>query len=206
MRYLIALRLIAAAVAISPATANATPVTWSFHETACTDLGIGGGNCTPPQPFVLAALVLPGPTSAGSAFWQGSPSVAPVYTGDSFAFMVFSPLAIQTLTPAFTGSNQCNGQPTICDFDLSWSEIAGQLVAVSINFDAFHDDIGGLAGGSFGLTGGRIATDTLLGGCIASQCLVAGFWQSDLPMPEPASALLLAAGLFTAWLGRRRRR
>ena len=34
--------------------------------------------------------MLPGPTSAGSAFWQGNPGVAPVYTGDSFAFTLLS--------------------------------------------------------------------------------------------------------------------
>ena len=94
---------------IGPAPAAAAPVTWSFFETGCTD-PFHGGNCTPPQPFVLATLVLPGPTSAGAAFWQGDPRVAPVYTGDSFAFTVPSALpSIQTLTPAFTGSTRCSG-------------------------------------------------------------------------------------------------
>jgi len=86
------------AAPIGPASAGAAPVTWSFFETGCTDQ-LHGGNCTPPQPFGLATLVLPGPTSAGSAFWQGDPRVAPVYTGDSFAFTVPSALpSVQTLT------------------------------------------------------------------------------------------------------------
>src|ERR1700739_2909447 len=54
------------AAPIGPAPAAAAPVTWGFFETACTDLQ-RGSDCTPPQPFVLATLVLPGPTSAGSA-------------------------------------------------------------------------------------------------------------------------------------------
>ncbi len=71
---------------IGPALAAAAPVTWSFFETRLHRPPAGVAIALPPQPFVLATLVLPGPTSAGSAFWQGDPRVAPVYTGDSFAF------------------------------------------------------------------------------------------------------------------------
>ena len=121
--------------------------------------------------------------------------MAPVYTGDSFAFTVPSALpSIRTLTPAFTGSSQCSGGHDICDFDISWSETAGQLTAVKINLDSFDDSIGP----RFGLTGGPIASDNVLGGCVTSQCAVAGFWQSDLLLSEPGSAALLASGLFGA--------
>jgi hypothetical protein len=95
--------------------------------------------------------------------------VAPVYTGDSFAFTVPSALpSIQPLTPAFTGSSQCSGGHDICDFDISWSETAGQLTAVQITFDSFDDSI------DLGLTRGQTASDNVLGGCVTSQCAVAG--------------------------------
>src|SRR5258708_6355829 len=97
-------------------------------------------------------------------------------------------------------------QTTICDFNGSWSEVAGVLTSISINIDAVNDNIGGLAGPpGFHLIGGAIASDGTLGGCGFTQCQIAGFWQSDVPVAEPASAALLASGLFGAWLGRRRR-
>jgi hypothetical protein len=156
----------------------------------------------PPQPFVLATLVLPGPTSAGTAIWDGvSP---PVYTGDNFTLTVPVVHGALTVSPAFTGypvvgfCHESASPSTICDFDISWSETAGDLIAVRINIDAVNDDIGGLAGrGAFGLTGGPIASDGTLGGCTFTQCIIAGFWQSDLAVsvPEPISAVLLITGL-----------
>jgi hypothetical protein len=73
---------------IAPVAAYATPVTWSFYETGITSCNSPAPfSCVlPPQPFVLATLVLPGPTSAGTAIWDGvSP---PVYTGDNFTLTV----------------------------------------------------------------------------------------------------------------------
>jgi hypothetical protein len=55
------------------AQARATPVTWTFYETGCTSLSGGPCNALPPValPYPLAALMLPGPTSSGTAFWPG---------------------------------------------------------------------------------------------------------------------------------------
>jgi hypothetical protein len=164
----------------------------------------------PPQPFVLATLVLPGPTSAGTAIWDGvSP---PVYTGDNFTLTVPVVHGALTVSPAFTGypvigfCHESASPSTICDFDISWSETARDLIAVRVNIDAVNDDIGGLAGrGAFGLTGGPIASDGTLGGCTFTQCIIAGFWQSDLTaVPEPMSAVLLITGLLATCLARSR--
>jgi hypothetical protein len=112
------------------------------------------------------------------------------------------------LTPAFAGATSnpggldCQdsfvGSGALCDFNISWAENAGVLTAISINVDAIDDDIGGFAGrGPFGLTGGPVASDFILGGCSDTQCIIAGFWQSDLAVsvPEPISAVLLITGL-----------
>ena len=178
-------------------------VTWSFFETG---ISCSTSECTlPPQPFIFATLTLPGPISEGSAIWQGFGT--PIYTGDEFVLTI-SPFR---LTPAFNGNP--GGQPcglggggrlTIGDFDISWSATANDL-AISIHLDAINDMIGGF-GRAFGPFGGPIATDFILGGCENSQCDIAGFWQSDLAVPEPSSASLVLAGLIGAWFSKRRRR
>jgi hypothetical protein len=189
-----------------PLAARAVPVTWSFHETSCvTELG---ANCTPPQPFVFVTLTLPGTTSAGSAFWLGDdpPLPPPVYTGDSFALAV--PFLKRPLTPAFAGPS-CETDFQICDFDISWSETAGRLDAISISIDGFNDAIGYLLDPHLfplGLVGGQIATMGLLGGCnlLTSPCTIGGFWRSDLAaVPEPMSAVLLITGLLATCLASR---
>jgi hypothetical protein len=207
MNKLIQLTLIATLSVLS-APADADPVTWSFYET-----GIGSCSpfqCTPPPlPHVFATLTLPGPTSSGSAFWQGPPvGPPPVYTGDSFSLSIEH---VPTLSPAFAGNNiiTCpNGVPNIiCDFDISWTETAGQLNAISINIDTGDTNIGRNAparGGDFGLSGGPIATDFFgVGGCNDSVCEITGFWQSDLSVSEPGTLALLMTGLLGIWLARR---
>jgi hypothetical protein len=191
----------------APIAADASPVTWSFYETG---IGSCGLPCVlPPQPFVLMTLTLPGPTSTGTAIWQGSPAL-PVYAGDSFALSLPIIRFRSPLTPAFAGAasniggRDCLdsgvGSGALCDFNISWAESAGVLTAISINVDAIDDNIGGLGGHPppfFGLTGGPLASDFILGGCSDTQCTVAGFWQSDLAasIPEPMSAVLLITGL-----------
>jgi hypothetical protein len=193
----------------APVAASAAPVTWSFYETGITSCNSPRDCMLPRQPFVLMTLALPGPTSSGTGTWLGTGTQS-VYTGDSFTLTV--PFT-RPLTPAFAGdaSNPggipCSdgGRATICDFNISWSETAGDLTSVSINIDAVNDDIGGLAGrGAFGLTGGPIASDGTLGGCGNTQCTVTGYWQSDLALPEPMSAVLLITGLIGTCLARSR--
>jgi hypothetical protein len=155
----------------------------------------------PPQPFVLMTLTLPAPTSAGTATWLGT-GPQPICTGDSFTLTV--PFT-RPLTPAFAGDASNPGgipcsngsRATICDFNISWSETAGDLTSVSIIIDAVNDNIGGFARlGAFGRTGGPLASDGRLGGCSFTQCAAAGFWQSDLTaVPEPISAILLKQGM-----------
>lgn len=200
----------------APIAADASPVTWSFYETGITSCNspLPFGCVLPPQPFVLMTLTLPGPTSAGTATWLGT-GTQPVYTGDSFTLTV--PFT-RPLTPAFAGDASNPGgipcsngfRETICDFNISWSETAGDLTSVGITFDAVNDNIGEFAGigrGAFGLTGGPLASDGTLGGCTFTQCIVAGFWQSDLAaVPEPMSAVLLITGLLGACIASRRQR
>jgi hypothetical protein len=192
--------LTAVVLAGFPGLVGAT-VTWSFYETG---ISCQASACNlPPQPYVLATLALPGPTSIGTARWQGVFGPAPVYTGDDF---VLSWLGIR-LSPAFTGHQNCSFG-TICDFDIGWSATAGGL-DIGLNINAFSDNIGGAAmgGRSFGRFGGPIASDGpgYNGGCVITRCEVTGFWQSDLAVSEPMSAALLLTGLFGFSLVRRHR-
>jgi hypothetical protein len=174
-------------------------VTWSFFETG---LSCFSGPCIlPPQPFIFATLMLPGTISEGSAIWQGFGP--PIYTGDGFIFSFDS----FRFTPAFNGvqAGACGfgGNPgTICAFDISWSATVSELT-ISARFDAFNDNID-LHGAS-----GWIATDTPdLGGCsfFTEGCVITGFWQNDLAVPEPSSVSLILVGLFGAWFGKRYQR
>jgi hypothetical protein len=184
------IRLAAIAMAFAaPVTARATPVTWSFHQTSC----VSGSAipCVPPSPnFVLATLTLLGPTSQGSAAWDGM--TAPMFSGDDFVFAFAFEAGYRLISQAFS-QPPCDGGHQICDFDISWKEAAGQLTAVNIAVDGFHDSFGDPK--PIGLTTGSIASDNVYGGCQETQCDVTGFWQSDLAVPEPTSAVLLTTGL-----------
>jgi hypothetical protein len=192
--------LAAAALATLPASADAS-VTWSFYETG---ISCFSGRCSlPPQPFVFATFTLPEPTSAGTARWGGFPGPAPVYTGDDFTLS----LPFTNLSSGFSRNDFCNRSSPICDFDIVWSATSSGL-SIALSLDAVNDNVGGQAsiGRPFGSFGGPIATDSPdLGGCNFTQCEITGFWQSDLPLPEPISSVgLFLTGLFGTWLARRR--
>ncbi len=195
--YLPALALLACA-----GVAHAAPVVWDFEATGCT-----GAACTIPHtpdqqyPVLFAVLTLPGPDSAGSAFWGGDPvgDPPPVYTGDSFS-LAFSD-QFPVLSSDFAGGS-CH-ERGICDFNLSWTEVAGQLTALSIVVDAFTDSMGDPSrpDGRFGLAGGPIAalgtySDGAFHGCGSGECFLSGSW-IDAPgaVPEPGSLALLFGSL-----------
>jgi hypothetical protein len=78
----------------------------------------------------------------------------------------------------------------VVEYDISWTEVAGQLTAVGIGFFTIHDDLS-----RFGLTGGEVASDGTLAGCGASTCQISGYWVNT---PEPGSLALLASA-FGVW-------
>jgi hypothetical protein len=191
----------------------AAPVTWDFVANSCT----ADGGCVSGQhyPAVLATLTLPGSDSSGSAVWSGTGPAT--YTGDSFSLDFSS--GYHALTPAFTENappfGECEVPRQICQFDLSWSESAGQLDALSLYVNAFNDTFGSGPGRSaFGLNGGEIASDNIylgatgaFAGCSGPPCQISGYWvnASLLSAPEPGSLALLASA-FGLWglIGRRK--
>ena len=116
--------------------------------------------------------------------------------------------------PPLPGNRECIGGRDICDFDLAWSETAGQHTALSIAVDGYHDNFGDLSvpGGVFGLKGGVIATDDTyfcvgsFSGCSRAACSISGFWtDAPAPAPEPGTLALLGGLLGAFGLARRRR-
>jgi hypothetical protein len=174
-----------ALLALTP-PAHAAPVLWDFEATSCTVVygaSFGGCSTTQQYPAPLATLTLNGPDSSGTAVWEPEDPFAPrlpVYTGDGFAFAF---AGLPTIDPAFTGPSygECIGPHDICDFDMSWTETAGQLTAVNINVDGFTNS------GDFQLTHALIGSDDNFPGfgCVASGCEVTGYWTDAVP--EPAS-------------------
>jgi hypothetical protein len=79
-------------------------------------------------------------------------------------------------------------------YDISWTEVAGQLEAVDITLFSFNDTVDGI-----GFSGGRIASDSGFGGCNNTQCSITGYWSA---VPEPGSATLLLSVLVSLGLVR----
>ena len=194
----------------------AAPVTWDFVANSCSTFS--GTGCDPKQqyPALIATLTLTGPDSSGSAVFNGGAGPA-TYAGDSFSLDFSS--SYRALTPAFTENptpfGECEVARQICQFDLSWSESAGQLDALSLYVNAFNDALGsGIGRDAFGLNGGEIASDNIylgatgaFAGCSGPPCQISGYWvnASLLSAPEPGSLALLASA-FGLWglIGRRK--
>jgi hypothetical protein len=103
-------------------------------------------------------------------------------------------------TPPSCG--ECIGPHDICDFDLSWTEVAGQLTAVNLNVDGFTNS------GDFFLDRALIGSDDRYPGfgCTLVACEVTGFWTNvPAPVPEPMSVVLLITGLLGVCLALRSR-
>jgi hypothetical protein len=170
----------------------ASPVTWDFIATSCSNDPFG---CDPSQhyPLVLATLTLDGPDSSGLAQY-GGPNL-----GDPFAFdLVASRFPGLSMVSSAEPMGPLFGFPPtywVTAFLLSWTETDGVLTSVRAAMDTI------LTGVIIGLTSAEVNTDDPLGGC-GNDCQLTGYW---VIAPEPGSLALLASA-FGVWgvIGRRR--
>jgi hypothetical protein len=125
-------------------------------------------------------------------------------TGDTDFTLSFE--GVQTIAPPTYGTNETPCfliGPLICQYAISWSDTNGNLDSIAISVFARNTQIGAPPSSLavFGLTGGGVATDFMVGSCEDSQCQISGFWQSDqAAVPEPTSAALLLTGLLVILL------
>ena len=165
----------------APIAADAAPVTWDFVETACS--GCAYESALLPRP--IASLTLPGPDSSGHR-----PFPANGLPGDPFSFVF-----LDDGKPAFSFQAGPCCATAVRSYDLAWNEVAGNLLSVSVNFVADVDIFAPQDRVSLSMTSGTIYSRFYLDGCVNAICDITGFWQSELVVPEPMSAVLLLAGL-----------
>lgn len=195
--------LIIPAIVVAGA-AQASPVAWDFVATGCSDVQDEGNGCVPAQayPATVTELTLPGLDSSGSAEWSdqwGAGPQTPVFTGNGFSLDWDSDYA--PLTPAFADYGQfaCGGIHQLCGFDVSWSEVAGRLDALSVQVSGVSDTV------RLGLGGGTVASDNVyhgsggFAGCGYGACQVTGSWVDapvrDVPEPRMLGVMVLLVGL-----------
>jgi hypothetical protein len=196
-----ALVLLACAFALLTAErVAASPVTWDFIATSCSEVPNADSQCNPAQhyPLVLATLTLTGPDSSG----QASTGLFPT-SGDPFAFDLVAAQGLGTGRSMFSTADPTGPlvgfppTPWVVDYAISWTETAGALTFIGVSMDTIQDSLE-----RFGLTGGDVGSDNELAGCEASTCRINGYW---VIAPEPGSLALLASA-FGVWGVTRRRR
>lgn len=169
-----------------PATAApiAQPVIWDFFETGCSSLSRERPCGPSPSNPVIASLVISGDTSSGAASWDGNHNDAAQVSGDDFELFVQGISPIES--PNFGAGFRCGGPG--CGYALSWSITAGQLGFISFAYDSFSAQL------TLGSNGGRIATDSVIGGCDFDQCSIAGNWADPpgAPLANPDAAVTAA--------------
>ena len=139
----------------------------------------------PPQPLFFS-LTLSSDTETGSASSSTTPFAT--VTDPNFSFLGIHP-------PLFQDSD--------LSFTITWTAVAGQLTALSIDYLVMSSDFSivgsgypGLDPGGFGLNGGTLVYAG--GGCLLFPiCVVTGFWQeaNAEQVPEPESLTLLLSAL-----------
>ena len=189
MRKLILSTLSAVVLSLSSTMPASASVTFDFLVTACS-----GVACRVPEqfPHVLMSLQLSTLTENGSAQWGGGSS-PPIVSDPNFAFSLrdiasFFGTPVIIGPPDFGFALRFSIEPS---YNITWSEVAGQLTAVSVNYLDIANEVG-FGSGAFGLTGGGIGSDSNIDGCGFGLCMVSGYWQS---VPEPGSAILLLSAL-----------
>jgi len=193
--------LILLACLLSLRCSAAIQVDWDFIATDCTS-----GGCVPDQtyPVPVATLVLPSFDSTGTAHFDGGSGPA-TYTGDPFSFDYSSDY--RSLTQIFVQNNEpfgeCEHRGEICQFDLSWTEVAGQLDALHLYVNAFNDTFLGR------LDGATVASDNIylsgaFTGCEGPPCQIAGSWvDAPADVSEPGTLAIILVG-FAGIIARRR--
>ena len=152
----------------------------------------------------MAELILPGPNSSGSAEGHevGRPpetTIDATHSGDPFILAVggwrISDADLQGPRGGPAGTR---------NYELLWhatDNVLDQFFLKLETISLYYTD-------PLGLTGGRISSDGLFGGCMNTQCQVTGFWaQPQLiatPEPQAVPLALIAAG-FVGLLAIRRK-
>ena len=181
---------------INSSAARAGLVTWSFYETDITScFALHCALPSPPQNLPIT-FTLSSTTETGSAVLTGWPNSAAV-TDPNFSLSM--PGQLDAITPPLWLGNS-SPNCLSCAYDITWNEIEGQLVSLSINIHGESTSVE-----AFGLTGGTISSDGNFGGCVQGRCQLTGYWVGP-SISEPGSGLLVLSALIGLGIALHRRR